>query len=864
MKKAKKELSFGKKLLLAVLAVALVIGLAYLSFYLTHYTFYNDYKQYLSSFEYEQGSELVLQSETLPDYPDYRLVTESENLKMYLNQTTSDVAIYDKRSGEITFAAPPEADNDSLANEKNKNYLKSHIRVEYYNSARAAGIFDSYSMAVSRDQVTYEAIEGGVRVIYDMGDYSDAMGIITWYMSTEKFDEITAQMDEADAASLGRYYSTESDVPGTRMLIKTARTNRITREKIQVLLEGVGFTEEDCVEQMAIAGVEVTPNASVKVPLEYRLYDDSVEVNIATSAIEEGGSAAVFRIHVLPNFGAAGSDESGYMVVPNGDGSIIYFNNGKTTVNDYSQYIYGIDLLASNYTVVESSNNAAMALFGICKENTSILATIEDGASLASLTASISGKVNNYNSVYTTFVIRGSETLAMFGTTGNEAELPVVEDAPSDTNLTIRYSFMDDEHEGYSGLANYQRERLISEGVLTPNAESEDIKFYYDVIAGVEMTEFFLGKQYMSTFAMTTFDEAAQMSDTLAQAGIKNQVMNLQGWFNSGYYHDVASHIYVIGKLGGKSGLEDLNQTVAENGGLMNVDVAFQKVSFESEGIWYNYEAENSKYYGSGYVAYFGQVNPTTLRQTSALGYSETMYNLVSPKFLVRYTTKFADLIQGYDVAGISLRDLGSQLHSDKKRTNVIDREAALDVVSGQLELMEDTQKNIMVDLANDYAWSVADDIINLPLCDNEYSIIDQDIPLYEMIIHGCIDYCGEVYNLSSSENDRVRVLNMIEYGASPHFVFTWEETSEMKYSGLNSKYSTTFSLWADTAVSIYDEVNSVLSQVTGASIVNHQIMDSGVRKVQYSNGITIYVNYSSVEAAEDGIQIPAMGYVVK
>ena len=864
MQKTKKPLSSGKKLLIVVLVLAALVGLIYLSYYLLHFTFFNDYQQYLSAFTYEEAAELTLQKEKLPGYDDYKLVTESDVLELYLNKETSDVAILDKRTGEITFAAPPEADDDPVANAVNKKYLKSHIIVNYYNASRTEGIYDSYSMAVERDQVTYEGIENGVRVIYEMGDFSSSTGIVPQYMSEEKFEEIVAQLSEDDAASFGRYYSTNSDVKGMRQLLKTARNNRSVQAKIQVMLDAVGFTEEDYVEQMALAGSSVTIPVALTVALEYRLKDDYVEVSVPTSAIREQGGASIYRIQVLRNFGAAGTDVEGYIVVPNGDGSLINLNNGKTGATNYNQYIYGIDPLAADYTVVESSSNAALALYGMYTGSRTILATVEDGASLASITAGVAGKVNSYNFVYSSFVIRGSETLEMFGTTGNEATLPIIEPDPYEANLTIRYTFLDEDHAGYSGMANYYRDRLIAEGVLTEKAENENLKFYYDVIAGVEMTEFFLGKQYMGLTAMTTFEEAGRISDALAEAGIANQVMNLQGWFNGGYYHDTAGHIFVTHKLGGKSGLEDLNAAVEANGGSLYADVAFQKVSYESEGIWYNYQAESAKYYGSGYVASFGQVNPVTLRSTSSLGYYETCYDLISPKFLVRYVNQFAEKFQNYDVSGISLRDLGNTLHSDKKRTNIINREQALDVVLGTLDTLDATGKNLLVNKANDYTWSVADDILNLPLGDNEYILVDEDIPLYEMIVHGCIDYCGEVYNLSDAKDARQLVLTMVEYGAAPHFVFTWQETTEMKYSGLSSSYATTFTTWKDTAASVYSEVSEVLSQVTGETMVSHEILANGARKVTYSNGTEIYVNYSDKAVTADGVSIPAMGYAVK
>ena len=858
----KKTLSTGKKLLIVIIVIAAVIGICYLGYYLTRFTFYNDYQKYLSSYEIEPGSKLKLQKESLHGFKKYRLVAESDSLKLFLNEDTTDVAIFDKRTEQITFAAPPAADDDPVANKVNKNYLKSHVIVDYFNASRAEGVYDSYSMSVDRGQFSFEAIENGVRVIYELGDFSKSTGIVPQYMSEDKFVELAAKLSEDDAAALGRYFTTKSDVSGMRQLLKTARNNKNVQKKIQALLDSAGFSEEDYVEQMALAGTSVSIPVSFKIPLEYRLRDDYVEVSVPVSAIEENGGASIYRLQLLRNFGAADTSESGYIVVPNGDGSLIHFNNGKSTAGNYSQFIYGIDMLAADYTVLESSNNASMALFGLSKENATILATVEDGASLASITAGVSGKVNNYNYVYPSFIIRGSETLKMFGTTGNEAALPIVEPSPYDHNLVVRYTFLDEDHKGYAGMANHHRSRLISEGVLKPDSTAEDIKFYYDVLSGVEMTEFFLGKQYMGLTAMTTFEEAGMISDQLAEKGITNQVMNLQGWFNGGYYHDVPASIRVPRKLGGRGDLAELNGTVADNGGTMYADVAFQKVTFNSKR--YNYQAESAKYYGSGYVASFGLVNPVNLRQTSSLGYSETMYDLISPKFLVRYVESFAKKFPSCQVDGISLRDLGASLHSDKKRSNLIHREEALDVILAQLNTISATGKNVLVNQSNDYAWDIADDITNLPLNDNDFVIVDANIPLYEMIVHGSIDYCGNVYNLTDAADDRRQILTMIEYGAAPHFLFTWENTTEMKYSGMNSSYATTFANWSEKAAEVYQEVNAVLRQVAGETMTDHEILSNGLRKISYSNGIVIYVNHSDHDLTADGVAIPAMGYTVR
>lgn len=600
-----------------------------------------------------------------------------------------------------------------------------------------------------------------------------------------------------------------------------------------------------------------TEGISFEIPLEYRLKGDGIEVSIPVKGIKEYGNGYVYRIQLLRYMGAADNTEEGYMVVPNGSGSLIYFNNGKLSAASYSQYVYDLDPLAATYTTTENVRAARLPLYGICRQDRSLLVTVEDGASISLITAGISGIYTDYNYAYPTFILRNADNLRNFG--DSTSDIYVMEPETYDVNLTVRYTFLTEEDKGYDGLAGYYRERLIAEGALEKNQAEGDIPFYYDVISGVKEYDHFLGVQYLHTFSMTTFAEAGEMSDALAAEGISNQVMNLQGWFNGGYYHDAPDHIRVLAKLGGKSGLQKLNQKLAENGGVLYADVAIQQVTFADDS--FNYEAESSRYYGAGYAAVLGQVNPTTLRNTSGMNYMETRYNLLSPKFLSRYAGKLAKKIEKYDLYGISLRDLGSDLYSDKRRTEEIDRETALDVVLAQFELLEGTGKKLMTNMANAYSFAYSTDILNAPTQDNDFAIIDAQIPLYEMILHGCISYSSELINYVDEEDLTPTILNLIEAGASPHFQFTWEESSKMKDTGLNRFYATTFANWKDEAVTVYNQVNGALKYVNGALMTGHEILDNGVRKVSYDNGVVIYINYENESREADGLQIPAAGY---
>jgi len=850
----------SKKIVIAVVTIILAVAVIFFSRWLIRYYFYNDYLDKLSSYEYEEGTQFQALADSGREVAGMELAAENDTLKLYADLETAAVAVVDKRNGQITYSNPLDADDDPIASGTNKNYLKSQLILDYFNTSRTEGTFDSFSYCTSRGQLEVEAIKDGIRFIYTLGDLESATGIVPQYISRATLDRVLAALDDEGVKFVEKKY-VESEVGEDYLeLLSGAMKGASQIRKLNNYFEAAGFTNEDYITEMENSGVEGAVPISFVVPLEYRLNADAVDVSIPMSAVQENGGGSIFRIQLLRYFGAAGTEENGYMLVPNGSGSLINFNNGKTTSEIYSEYVYGIDKLAAEYTVRENTEDVKLALYGIFRDNSSILATIEDGASFANISASVAGKIHNYNYVYPSFVLRGNDKLSMFGTTGNEADIPIVEKNFYDANLTVKYTMLTDDNAGYAGAANYYRERLVNEGVLSAKEDQEeDIRFYYDVLGGVMMNKFFLGTRYQGMYAMTTFDQAADISSDLAESGVTNQVMNFQGWMNRGYYHDVVDKIKVPGALGGKNDLENLNQTVANNGGTLYTDVAFQKVSEISKR--YSEGNETSRYYGGGYIANFGLVNPATLRQTSGLGWAENIYYLISPKFLVRYVDQFTDRIGKYDVDGISLRDLGDTLHSDKKRTNIITREEALDVVVASLAQLEATDKKIMISDGNDYAFAYADDIINAPISDNDYYIVDETVPFYEMLIHGYIDYSGSAINLSDTYDGSDIILGLIEAGASPHFMFTYQSSSEIKDTGLNRFYSTQYDNWKGDAIGIYNEVNEALKHVKDAAIVNHEILKNDMRVITYSNGTKIYVNKGTADQTVDGVKVPAKSY---
>jgi len=82
-------------------------------------------------------------------------------------------------------------------------------------------------------------------------------------------------------------------------------------------------------------------------------------------------------------------------------------------------------------------------------------------------------------------------------------------------------------------------------------------------------------------------------------------------------------------------------------------------------------------------------------------------------------------------------------------------------------------------------------------------------------------------------------------------------------YTNSSDIYSSQYEVYADMIAQYSSELKAINDKTAGAHIIGHEIYDSGVRKVTYDNGVTIYLNYSDAAQTQDGYDIEAMSYKV-
>ena len=842
-----------KRLIIIVVVALLVIISASALNIIFRYFKYDEYKKYEVKSKTEKGERFVAVNEDKPDVEGMVLVSENDNLKLYTNLETTEIAVYNKNDGSITYSNPQDRDTHTGTG-INASNLSSTLAVTYYNKAGNVATINNYDMSIKNGQFETESIKDGIRYIYTLADEDSIASIVPYYISEDGINNVMEKSSDYDARTVKGKYKLEN---GTYVLNDSAKKSKVGMEKLNKIFEKAGYTEEDYAKDME--GHEEDESLSITIPLEYRLTDKGLEETVKAADIEEHGNVYISQIDVLQFFGAASNKAQGYILVPDGSGALINLNSGNQATA-YNQAIYDIDPVAQNYVVIEETECARLPIFGIKADDNAIFARITAGDAIASVNADVAGKLNNYNYAYASFNVREKELLNMFGVQGSKSDIPVVEKSLYKIDLSVSYSFLTKDDASYSGMARTYRKQLIDEGILKETNQSESVPLYLDIIGGVEQKKHIMGIPYEGVCAMTTYDEASEIVDNLYDSDITNLRLNYQGWFNGGIYHDVADKIKLIGSVGSKSDLESLNKKLEDKGGKLFMDVAFQKVSHESKRFTSVLEA--SKYY-SGYVVELGATDPSTVRQTSNLEwYDEMIYYMISPKFLNRYVDKFASKITKYDVSGINLTDLGSVLTSDKKRSELINRQQAENIVIGQYEKLAETKKNLMETGGNEYSLKYVSDIIDAPTSYSAYYIIDEQVPFYEMVIHGSISYSGEAFNLMDDDLDDDFVLNCIEYGIAPRFTLSYKDPSKMKYTSSADKYSVLYTTWLDKAKEMYGNINEALKDVDGSAMINHEKLDNGLIKVDYENGKTIYINKTSQDITVDGNTVKAKNYL--
>ncbi len=115
--------------------------------------------------------------------------------------------------------------------------------------------------------------------------------------------------------------------------------------------------------------------------------------------------------------------------------------------------------------------------------------------------------------------------------------------------------------------------------------------------------------------------------------------------------------------------------------------------------------------------------------------------------------------------------------------------------------------------------------------------------------------------NVSTYTNFRQYVLKCMEYGSNVYFTWIYKPNYMIKETEYDYLNSVLYSQWIDVAEQMYHDVNKLLTKVRNRQIVSHRMLEDGVYRTDYENGVYVIVNYNTVPVLINGNAIDAEGF---
>lgn len=835
---------------------------------------------------YSQKEEQVAR---LPEVSYYEggnepIVLENDALRFELDPTTTHFTLTEKQNGRQWLSNPEGAANDAVAKSSQANLyaLQSTLLMTYTDKDKGtANInFNNYQRSIMNGNYTIENVTAdSVDVVYSIGDISKVY-MMPYAITEERFVMYTERMKDQLGMSKSKINSKVSNLyviysPETLASKSDAEKEAILaqypiaeEQPIRVLdtskkadyqtiadyFVQVGYNQEEFdLDQQLIASASSTNKPVFNVTLRYRLEGSDFVVEVPYDEIRYRTSYPLTTITVLPMFGAAGTEDEGFMFVPEGGGALINFNNGKLSQNSYYANMYGWDYATYRSEVVNETKNT-FPVFGMAKNGGSFICMLEGASSYGGIQADISMRYNSYNWVCARYTVIHGDQYNVSNKTGSLVYM-FEKQIPSDT-VRQRYRFIDSA--AYTDMATAYGDYLRDTYPELKNASLDaDLPVSVELVGAIDKTVVKLGMPVDSVVATTTFAQATDIIRELKRGDVKNLSVRVTGWSNGGVNQKVLTSVKVLKELGGAKGMELLINDAKNIG----VNLYFDGISC------FAYDSGLLE----GFIAFRDAARYTTREQVSIVPYSPIIYKadqdqdpfyLVQPKFAQKCTDNLIAALAARKAYGVAFRDIGNLLSADYYVNDMTTREQVKQMNIASMKQAHEAGEAVMIKEGYDYAMPYADFITDMDLDGVEYSILDASVPFYQIAIHGAVNYTGKPINLA---NDwRTDLLRCVEYGAGLNFTFMAENTWVLQDSFYTTYYGASYDDWKESAADIIAACQADLQGLNSLRITDHQILDADNRLTVYENGAKVYVNYGTEDYQAGGVLVPARGYVVE
>lgn len=549
------------------------------------------------------------------------------------------------------------------------------------------------------------------------------------------------------------------------------------------------------------------------------------------------------EIIVYPFFGSTTEKENGYIVIPDGAGAIVRLEDKPKYVAGYTAPVYGKDMGYENTAQahqkglsVKPLEKVSLPIFGIIHDEgkTGVLVVAERGSSYASYNYQSKGSITDYYQSFFTYNYR--TTYAQFQSRTNEEQhILGFQKKPNPVDIVQRYVFLHDDQANYVGVAKKYQELLKKkEGFKkTLQAQSNQIPLKIDFINN----EIKMGTLGIENVPVTTYNQAKNIVQKL----LDKEYENLNVTFKTFSKDELGYHFDVMNHLGGK---KDLRNTLSY---------------FSEHNIKFNYFVDyaQSYYAKTDYTA--SKMNRTDF---SVYNVDKNLFNYMNnPKYFKTNAEADMEEFKKFNIQSLSLGGLSGNVFSHFDGGKIGSSEDGMEYTNQLMNYLNEHDIGVNVYNPDAYMFQSIDESYETPIRSSELMFIDETIPLVPLILSGYKDMYSPYMNFSSNDEDSI--LRLIEFGVYPTFLLTGESTYNLKGTASNEVYVSELSYLEERLEHYYSSVNGALKEVVGSKMTKHEIIDQGIRKVTYSNGKQIIINFNDSDYLYKDIEIKAKRYVI-
>ena len=215
------------------------------------------------------------------------------------------------------------------------------------------------------------------------------------------------------------------------------------------------------------------------------------------------------------------------------------------------------------------------------------------------------------------------------------------------------------------------------------------------------------------------------------------------------------------------------------------------------------------------------------------------------------------------ETAEVSLGSLGACAYSDYTQEETYLRGNIETQVPELIRQVQEQGKAVALRSANGYAAGVADTVFEVPVQNGHYASFDENIPFYQMVFRGSVplyttpvNYAADTRAFLLDAGRRRRV--------SPGFALTGQHVPSLTTAETDDYfYAAEYSGQRETLVGQVAETRAYFRRAIGsAEITAHALLDGGVTKTEFANGVTVLVNHGDTAQTAEGHTVAAQSYV--